>query len=296
MFVFGIRASLDLIHTRFKHFKLIATSLVVVAVATAFLKIIPALLNEANAVWLVAGNVVGPFVSAMLLLWIYLKHSDKQTRLIRMGPMWEVAKEYINFPKYILPTTLLWIFSQNLPVMLFAAFFSPEAVGFYGLANNILRRPSTLVGQSLNKVFLQKAAEVENLGGDLCRLLKRTTAVLILIGIVPFGILAIFGGKIFVLFFGQQWHTAGVCAQILTPWLFMGFVNTGANQLILVKQALKFKFILELSYIVLAFVGIYAGYYYFPGDFKISLAFFSLVGFSRGFVLNFVAFVLSKKL
>jgi len=295
IFIFGIRQTLINVHTRFKHFKLIAGSEVVVAAVTAFSKIIPALLIGASALWLVTGNVIGPLVSAILLVWVYLKDKKKKKCATINYSNWVIAKEYNRFPKYHLPTLVFNSLSQNLPVILFAAFFSPEAVGFYGLANNMLRKPVDLFSQSLTRVFLQKAVETEHIGGNQFRLLKRATTVMVLIGIVPFGILTLLGDKIFVVIFGQQWQTSGVCAQILAPWLFISFVNITANQLILAKQALSFKFVLELAYIIFSLVGIFMGHYFFPADFKKTLAIFSSIGFLRGFVLNYAAFVISKK-
>jgi len=296
IFVVGIINSSTKMHMRAKRFKLVATSRFIMTCVTAFSKIILALLVGTSALWLVAGNIMGPLASATLLLWLYFKYRNIQTRFLRIESMWEVAKEYIEFPKYILPTEMLNSISQSLPVILFAAFFSSDVVGFYGLADSTIRRPVALIYASLSSVFLQKSAEINNFGGDLFHLLKRTTIVLFLIGIIPFGILTAFGDKIFGFVFGQQWQTAGVCAQILAPWLFIGFINAPANQIIIVKQALRFKFILELLYIVFSFVGIYAGYYFFPLDFKKSVAFFSFVGFSRALVLTYAAFFFSRRL
>lgn len=294
--VFGIRQILISVHTRFKHFTLISGSQVVVAAVTALSKIIPALLIGASALWLVAGNVIGPLVSSVPLVWVYSKYRKKQERFAINDSDWTIAREYIKIPKYHLPTELLNTLSQNLPVILFAAFFSPEVVGFYGLANNILRKPADLFSQSLNRVFLQKAVETDHSGGNQFILLKRTTTVMFLIGIVPLGILTIFGDKIFVLIFGQQWQTAGQCGQILAPWMFIIFLNITANQIIFAKQAFKFKFLLELAYILLSFVGIYLGHYFFPDDFRKTLAIFSFIGCSRGLVLSYVAFMFSRKL
>jgi len=295
IFIYGIQQTLASFHTRFKHFKLLAGSQIVVSVVNALFKIIPALLVGASALWLIAGNVVGILASAMQLLWVYIKDPNKQDRLPRIDSIWGVAKEYSKFPKIFLPTNLLNSISQNLPVILFAALFTPEFVGFYGLANNILRKPLHLAGQSLNSVFLQKALETENIRGDQFNLLKRITISLALIGIVPFGLITIFGDTVFVLLFGQQWRISGVCAQILAPWLFMGFVNISANQMILAKQAFSIKFLLEFTYIILSVVGIYVGHYFFPTDFIKTLAIFSFIGFFRGVVMNYAAFALSRK-
>jgi len=52
----------------------------------------------------------------------------------------------------------------------------------------------------------------------------------------------------------------------------------------------------DMPYIVIALVGIYVGYYFFPSDFKKSLAIFSFIGFARGLILNYAALVFANKM
>jgi O-antigen/teichoic acid export membrane protein len=208
--------------------------------------------------------------------------------------MRQVAWEYIKFPKYSMPTGALNSISQNFPVLLFAYLFSQEVVGFYGLANMVLRRPIALMSQSLSKVFLQKSAEVENKGGTHFTNLKKTTLGLVIIGIMPFTVLTFFGGRLFGLIFGSQWVIAGGYAQILAPWLFLLFINKPANGIYIVKKKLRFMFYFNIISIISRLAAIVGGYQIIPKPW-FAIAIFSTVGILTNIYFIYYAFSISKR-
>ena len=48
---------------------------------------------------------------------------------------------------------------SQLPALLFAALFNPAVAGFYALAMRVVATPSSIIGGSIQKVFLSKAAK-----------------------------------------------------------------------------------------------------------------------------------------
>ncbi len=290
----GCNESFISFHTRYKHFRLISISTMVIAVTTALTKIVPALLSDANALWLNVGNIAGPFFAVGLLFW--MGRSLWKEGLFRSwstSKMREVAVEYIKFPLYQLPTLLLNSLSQSLPVFLFAAYFSPEVVGFYGLANKVLRQPIYLIGDSLKKIFLQKSAETEHTKGSHFNNLKRTILALAGIGIIPFTLLTLYGKDLFIIIFGLEWKDAGIYAQLLSPWLFTMFLNPPVNQIYLVKQKLRFLFWFNIATVALRLIAIITGYYLFKDPF-ITVGFFSLAGVLLNVVFVSYAFRISR--
>ncbi len=294
IFFVGCNESFISFHTRYKHFRLISISTIAIALTTALTKIIPALFVEADALWLNIGNVAGPFIAVVLLFWMGRSlWNDGLFPFLSIAKMRDVAVEYIKFPLYQLPTLLINSLSQSLPVILFAAYFSPEVVGFYGLANKVLRQPIYLIGDSLKKIFLQKSAETEHVQGNHFNNLKRTILALSAIGIVPFVLLTLYGKQIFVVIFGAQWSDAGVYAQLLSPWLFTMFLNPPVNQIYLVKQKLGFLFWFNIVTIVLRLSAIIIGYYFFKNPF-VTIGLFSLAGVILNIFFISNAFLISR--
>jgi O-antigen/teichoic acid export membrane protein len=234
-------------NTRIKNFFLIAVCRICDMTFSSIVKILLGFVLGSSALFLIAGNILGAIVGILVLVSLFLKTSSINLRVaVQKKGLFDLARRYSQFPKYHALTGLLGSVSQNLPVLLFAWFFSPQIAGFYGLANSILRKPINLMSESLTKVFLQKASDAHARGHNLTRYLKKTTMVLTAIGVVPFAVLLFAGQYIFTLIFGEEWSTAGFYAQLLAPWLFFGFINPPSTQILIVKQMLKFSFYFNL--------------------------------------------------
>ena len=97
-----------------------------------------------------------------------------------------VAKKYINYPKYILPSELVSILSMELPVFLFVTLFTNSTVGFYALAVRIITTPINLIAKAVGNVFRREANELYRENGDCKNLVVKTTKTLFMLGIIPF--------------------------------------------------------------------------------------------------------------
>jgi len=290
----GLFICLSHIYARKKQFTSLSIANVISSLSTVSIKIVPGVFFGTSIFWLITSNICGLLVSVVLLVWSFL-HRDFANiqRFVKRSDIFAVAVEYSKFPKYAIPTGLLNSLSQNLPILLFANYFSQDVVGYYGLANIILRKPITLMGHSLSKVYRQKAAELQYEGRKLGDSMVKTTLGLIGIGLIPFGLLAVSGSYIFSLVFGENWAPAGLYAQILAPWLFMGFVNPPATQVFIVKQDLQFKLFLEITSIVLRGAGITLGVYLYD-SIIVSLILFSGAGVLTNLIYIRRAFILCK--
>ena len=287
---FGLNQATTYWFTRQKSFKLLAYMRVSTALIAAVTKIVFGLLLFSAGMWLLAGNILGPLISSLILIAFFLKANSSQLiARSRLKEMICMARKYSDFPRYNAPTRMLNTVSQNIPVVLFALYFSPEVVGYYGLANTILRKPINLMGQSLSKVFLQRMSVDHARGVSLRTGWMRTTIGLALMGILPFGILTIYGESIFSFVFGANWATAGIYCQILAPWLFMLFINPPSTQIIIVKQLLKFNMYFNISYLILRLIVIIITANIYHNSF-FTIGAFSLIGILANIYYIFFAY------
>jgi len=291
----GLFSCFSYMNTRRKHFGSISLARVSTSVVTVITKIVAGLLLGSTAFWLISGNIVGVLVAVLVLGWtIGLKNRSLFGSHVTGREIISVAREYSKFPRYAMPTGLLNSLSQNLPVLLFAHYFSQDVVGYFGLASAVLRQPITLMGESLSKVYLQKAAELESQDRNLRDSMIKTTLGLAGVGIVPFGLLTVGGCWIFSFIFGQNWATAGIYAQILSPWLFFGLINSPATQVIIIKQALRFNLFYNVITIVMRVGSIVLGYHLLPLPWAVIGA-FSACGVLANIFYIFYAFFLTKE-
>ncbi len=161
-----------------------------------------------------------------------------------------VLKEYADFPKYRMLQNFINSTSQNIPSIILAAFFSPSVAGFYSLGRRIINLPVILVSDAIRKVYYQHSAEMKNNGEPLFWTSLKITILLAIVGILPYGIIILFGGQLFSIVFGAQWKVAGIYAAWLSLWSFAGFINVPAVSLIPVLNLQKHNLVIEICMIV----------------------------------------------
>ena len=181
---------------------------------------------------LILGNLFG-FGSASFLL-SYL--TWKKDRFIFKSAfnkkrMLALAKRYIKFPKYSLPSITINSISLELPIFFISNMFSSSILGFYSLANRMLLTPMDVLGRSVSEVYYQKASTVQNSQLELKRITYDLYRKLLLIGIIPFGIIGAYGDFIFDFVFGSEWYEAGRYAQVLSIWILFNFISSPLSRI-----------------------------------------------------------------
>ena len=108
--------------------------------------------------------------------------------------------------------------------IIISSVYSLTTLGFYSLVQRILGIPSSLIGNSIGRVFFQKAAIEKQQTGKVINTFQTTAKILILIGVPFFGLLFFTVENLFALVFGEPWRIAGEYAKIIIPFFFVQFV------------------------------------------------------------------------
>ena len=169
-----------------------------------------------------------------------------------------LATEYKEFPLYSAPAGFVRMFSQELPTMMFSLMFSATAVGFYAMASRLARLPLRLAAAALQRVLLQRLAEVVNEGRPITPAYTRITVALAGIALPPFALLWFAGETILALFLGPKWEPAGHYVVILVPWLYTLWISTPATTVMTVlrRQAIVLRVQIMLAIARLAVFGV----------------------------------------
>jgi len=260
VFTGGLRLILTYWASRKKAFKLLAIMDVSRALGNSGVKVSSGVLFGDTAGGLI-GGIIGQRVVANLVLGISILKRDFRKLIKVQGKteLLKVAKKYWKFPIFSSWSALLNTLSRNIPIFLFASFFNSTVVGFYALANNLLRLPVNFLGTSVYKVYFQKAAELKSKGDSLADSMLKTTLGLFAIGIIPFSVIVIWGQQLFALICGDNWIEAGLYAQVLSPWFLTVFMNQPSNVIFNVMQKqdvyLGFFIIKFISRVIVIFIG-----------------------------------------
>lgn len=198
----------------------------------------------------------------------------------------ELAKKYMDFPLFRAPQVLINSLSQRTPILILTAFFGPTAAGFYTLGNTVLQKPIQLIGNSVGDVFYPRISEAANNNEDIAHLIKKTTLVLAIVGLIPFGIIILFGPWIFSVIFGSEWLVAGKYAQWIGLFLYFEFINRPSVRALPVLGAQFFHLKFTVIILIIRVSALSVGYYLFSSD----LVAIALFGISSA-ILNLTLFI-----
>ncbi len=203
-----------------------------------------------------------------------------------------VLKKYRDFPFFKCPASFLSVISKNMIIFMLAYLFDNRVVGAYGFARNLLAVPIGIFGKTVRQVFLQKAANLRANKKKVSVSFVRTTVSLIFIGIVPFGIVLLWGPELFGTLFSEKWTEAGEYAQILSPWLLSMLLNQPSFEIFTILQ--KQKAVLNYTVVTtVARIFVFTASYYFKFDAIRTLIIFSGVNTVLNIWIMFYAFRLA---
>lgn len=285
---------------RKKNYKLIAKVSIIQTLLVNLSKLVVGIFYP-FALALISINVIGYALQALLLR-LGLDNSAKKVMKIKekqqkytFNDLFNLAKKYSDFPRYRAPEVFVNAVSQSLPIIMLTILFTPAAAGFYTIAKKVLELPSQLIGRSVGDVFYPRVSEAYNNGENILSLLIKSTFSLILIGLVPFGIVIIFGPELFSLVFGEEWKLAGEYGRWLALLSYFAFINIPSVKTLPVISAQKFLLVFTLLSTILRLGALIVGSYIFQSDI-IAIALFSLSGVVINIILIILTIIKSKKI
>lgn len=140
-----------------------------------------------------------------------------------------VFRKNISVPKFIFPSQLLSKWSSDIPVLVIGGYYNKEMLGYYTFALAMLNIPKSLVVSAFQPVFFQKVNELfQSKDPKLPILLSQTFLVGLVVLLIPFTILSIYGEQLFSIVFGQEWSFSGrvmlvVCTEVILSTILAPF-------------------------------------------------------------------------
>lgn len=260
LLIAGISQTLNYWSTRQKSYKRLATSRVIQSVVTITTQLMLGLVGVGVPLGLIWGQLLGQVGAAIVLAReTWRNESSLLFSSVRPQRAYSVAIEYRKFPQYSVPNGLLNIASQQLPGMLFPAFFGTGELGLFYLAQRMFSIPMSFIGQSFEQVFYQRASEHKLNRAELINLVSKSYRSLGLIVCGPALVLFIVAPSLFGYVFGGDWAVAGVYLRYLLPWMTVRFVVSPSTAMfpILNQQdtSLWYEVVLFISRLSIVLVG-----------------------------------------
>jgi len=273
----GIYSSLSYWSIRKTRYKRIAISRVLNSIMTLGSQTILGILSIGSG-GLLGGRAAGSVTAAGIMAAQIFRSDELSIKsMVNRNEIIRAARQNSRFPKYNAPHSFINTLARTalIPYTL-APFFGVEVVGFYYLADRVLRTPSALVSGSVRGVFFQRASELYNKGKSFYRLLFRTVASLCGIGISPVMLIVLFGPEIFSFVFGAEWREAGTLTQWLACWWFLGFITGPAVETLTILRMQKYLLLFQIAFSLSSVAAIVIGA--MMGDYVLAIAACSIVG------------------
>ena len=149
--------------------------------------------------------------------------SRAEFREANLASLRTVLVRYRRFPLLTMWSALLNRVSLQLPTLFFSVLFGPAAVGFYALANRILKSPSGVFVGAINDVFLT-TAPVALREGWLRGLVLATHERMSNLAMPPLALASVAAPQLFGLVFGEEWSVAGEYGRWLVILVYFSLV------------------------------------------------------------------------
>lgn len=248
------------------------------------------------AVTLVSLNVIANGLRALLMMLFMERKINivKDSFKVKRKRMLALLKKYKDFPLYRAPEEFLSAISLSIPFLLLTTFFGPSAAGFYSIGNTVLSLPSRLIGKAVGDVYYPRITKAVNEFEPATKYFIKTTFVLFLVGLIPFGIIILFGPNIFSFVFGPEWNIAGEYARWIAIASYSTLINIPAIRSMPVLRAQRLLLIFTVIRLILRSLGLFIGFIFFEND-LVAVALYSILGGICNFTFMFVTFKMFKK-
>ncbi|MCK6541074.1 oligosaccharide flippase family protein [bacterium] len=199
----------------------------------------------------ITGLVLG-HISAAITLYITiffgLRHEGKPIRHLAIDRMEirNLLKRFKQFPTYGLLMTFLDQLTASLPLLIFTASFSPHDAACFALATNVLRLPSTVIGQGVAQVFYEMSAKLSE-DAALLRSFVINNIKFLSFFSLPFLIIIVTAGPwLFEWIFGAAWRDAGEYARYLVIAIAVNLVASPVSMISSVIRKQRTHFVISL--------------------------------------------------
>ena len=246
----GFNTILHRLAIRRRQFKVLATTSVIQQIGTNGTKIGSGLLSL-GANGLLIATVFGELVRGIRLFFVQRDFFLNNENIPSFDRIKQVTYRYKKFPLISSWSLLLNTASAQLPVIMFASFFSASVAGHYALSHRILSLPMGIIGQNVGQVFLEHASRARDDFGELKRIIFEAYKKLLFIGSITMSFVVFHGNMLFPFIFGAEWVVAGQYAQWISIWLVFQFVASPLTVIyIVLEKQTEFFFVNVVMFIL----------------------------------------------
>jgi len=256
VFLLGVHLSFNYWYSRKKRYGLLGST-----------KVVETAVGEASKIgywyggWanlgLVYGFITGRIAMVITYLVRFRRSAGEVLFRLRKKRLRELLKEHVNYPKYIMFSSIVGRSTAWMHIFLFSVYFEP-VVGLIALARRLAYAPLSIISLSFSQVFYQKISEVKD-PKELLRIHSSALRPLVLFGLAIIAVVMLLPENTFAVIFSEEWGVAQPYIEVLIFWFVANFISTCFSFIFLRLKKQKQMLRLDILHFVLVLVSIYSG-------------------------------------
>lgn len=233
-----------------------------VLVGVRFFNLVFGLISKGHSLGLVLGDVLGKIIGSVLS-WQLIIRKDIANLFVNVSKdqLKKTLIEYKQYPLYNLPGLWMGMISEQLPVFFFSHVFGIRAIGLLALATSMLDLPKRLLAYSVSSVFYKKAVDLNQKSGtELQQFVKQMFYTFLLVCMVPYASVIVFGPELFSFVFGSDWAISGKFAQYLAVYAMLELLCISFDAVFYVLREERKLFFFQMTIFLARFIVLVVAY------------------------------------
>lgn len=200
--------------------------------------------------------------SALSIFYILYRAVHKNTGNIKISlNIKAAAKKYADFPKYNILSDTLNVFTANMHIMLFFAYFGNDIAGTVSFASKLLLVPLGIISTSFSQIFYQQISKIDS-KMELMKTYKSSFLITLAVAASLIIGVSIVPEKLIVLLFGEQWVGLSTYLVPMGWWFGIHFCGSSLSTLYTKLRKLNWLFTFNIINALFTALSIYGGHYF----------------------------------
>ena len=204
----------------------------------------------------------------------------------------KLTRDMMGYSSWLYLSAILFVMSDSLNILMLGNLMSAASVGFYSVANNIIR-PFEYFPETINQVVLPKLSGIRDYAHFMMTSKKIIFAGLIMcVSLLP---IVVFAKPLINLLFGSRYEGSAIILQFLA--LSMGF-SIVLNPLMLLSHRLQMPYLIALSTLISVVLGVVMNFLLIPkfGEVGCAITLFIVIVISRSLIIPVIFMKAREKL
>ena len=169
------------------------------------------------------------------------------------------TKPFLKIGMYQVGGQIVNVFNKDLDILIIGKMFTPELLGGYSLAKQLVMRPTQVLSPLLSKVASPTLAKFQNNIVELKRNYLRLINIIASINIPVYVFLVIFTPWIVTMLYGDGYENIVILVRILSIYMIIRIVGSPVGSLVIAKGRTDIEFYWNLFTIAVTPLCLYIG-------------------------------------